>query len=146
MTSAATIYTALLSQISTTLGATWSQLDYAYNLEKNSLRDQSKAYGVVIGSNNTVTGTTQAVTYDQSFGVILGMKYTNRKSESSQVSAISTLLQAKESLDIQIFQKKLNTSGVLVVQEIGMDEPIVDNDNIVYLRFNYIVKFRNQTI
>jgi hypothetical protein len=145
MSALSTIVTALETQIQTTLGASWVELDYVYDLDKNDARRAQLGWGVAIGSSNTATGPTKAVTYDQTVSVILAKKYTPRSSDESQKSIVLDLVTKKELLDIEIFQKKINTSDVLLVQEIGMDEPVTTNDNIVFLRFNYIVKYRNQT-
>lgn len=137
------ILTSLNDQIASILGSDWQELKYIYDPEKNDLKTQKKGYGVAIGASDTVSGTNKAVTYDHSYSVLLTQSFGNRRNDENQRTAISTLLDAKEDLDKAIFQKKLNNSDVLVVQDIGMDEPELIADGVVLLRFNYIIKFRN---
>lgn len=141
--SASGILASLSSQVSSTLGSGWQELKYVYDPENNDLKTQKQGFGVGIGGSDTVSGTNKSVTYDQEFFVILTDSFGNRRNDESQRDAISTLLTAKESLDVQIFQKKLNNSDVLLVQEIGMDEPEIIATGVVLLRFRYIIKFRN---
>lgn len=142
--SAANIITSLTTQVSTTLGANWSELKYVYDIERNEYRNKN-GYGVGVGSSNTVSGTNKASTYDLNCFVVLTETFNNRVNDSNQRVAIANLLTAKESIDTNVFQKKLNNASVLLVQEIGMDEPTVIDDSTLSLRFNYIIKYRIQT-
>lgn len=144
--SVSSVITSLYSQISSLLGSDWKELKYVYEPEKNDFRSQKQAYGVAFDGSNTVEGTTKAVTYDSAISVLLATTFNNRGNDSSQRAAVGTLLDKKELLDKNIFQKKLNNSTVLLVQEISTEPPELIADNVILMRFNYIVKTRNQTV
>lgn len=144
--SLSSVLTSLNSQVSTLLGADWQELKYVYEPEKNDYRSQRNGFGVAFTGNSTVPGTTKAVTYDSEVSILLTSQFSNRSSDSSQREAVSTLLDKKELLDKNIFQKKLNNSAVLLVSEIGTDAPEVVGDGVLLLRFTYIIKTRTQTI
>lgn len=143
--SVSSVITSLTSQIGTLLGSDWKELKYIYEVEKNDFRSQKRAYGVGFAGNTTVPGTTKSVTKDNEIFVVLTAQHTNRSNDSSERAAISTLLDKKEILDKNIFEKKLNNSSVLVVQEISTEAPEQVADNVIALRFSYIVKTRTQT-
>lgn len=134
------------TDIGTLLGANWSVLKYVYDLEKNDLRTAAQAYGVGVGAGETVAGPTKKVTIDQEFFVTLAYRYANRSSDSPERAAITTLYNSMETLDKNLFQTKLNLqSTVLVVSSIGLDEPFVSDDGVMYLTNRYTVKYRNAT-
>lgn len=144
--SVSTILNQMAADIGILLGSPWKELKYIYELEKNNLRAQEKAYGVGVGAGETVSGATKSVTVDQEFFVVLTDKITNRSSDSNQRAALSALYDKKEILDKNILGKKLNlTSIVLVVSSIGTDEPLMLNDGVIALTSRYIVKYRTQT-
>lgn len=142
--SASSILASLTSEVANTLGNDWSELKYIYDVESNDFRSTKKGYGVGIETTNTVSGTNKAATYDMGVFVVLTDKFNNRAGDENQRTTLTTLLDAKELLDVEIFQKKLNNSSVLVVQSISMDAPEVVDDNTLSLRFNYIIKYRQE--
>lgn len=143
--SVSSVITSLTSQIATLLGNDWKELKYVYEVEKNDFRNQKNGYGVGFAGNTTVAGTTKAVTKDNELFVVLTKQFGNRASDSSERTAILELLDKKDILDKNIFEKKLNNSSVLVVQEIGTEAPESVADSVVALRFTYVVKTRTQT-
>lgn len=143
--SISSVITSLTSQIATLLGNDWKELKYVYEVEKNDFRNQKNGYGVGFAGNATVPGTTKAVTKDNELFVVLTKQFGNRSSDVSERSAISALLDKKDILDKNIFEKKLNNSSVLVVQEISTEAPGPVADSVIALRFSYIIKTRTQT-
>lgn len=140
------ILTQMASDVDALLGAGWNELKYVYDLEKNDIRTAHQGYGVGVGAGDSVAGPTRTVTIDQEFFVVLSYRFENRSSDSSQRSAISSLYSKMEVLDKNLFQTKLNLQAtVLVVSAIGIDEPLITDDGVMYLVNRYTVKYRNAT-
>lgn len=146
MSNVSDILTAAVSSIQTVLGSDWKELKYIYDPEKNDYRAQSKGFGFGVSESNTVAGITKAVTVDQGFFLLLTERFHNRKSDVNEREAISNLYNAKELIDKEIFQKKIDIPDViLVVQSIETEEPVNPSDGVVLLRSNYVIKHRCKT-
>ena len=143
--SVSSILTSLNSQVSTTLGPTWSELSYIYELESNKFISGKNKYGVGTGTGNSVAGTNRAITLDFNFFVILTKTFVNRSSDSSERVALSSIMDEFETINQNIFQKKLNNANVLLVSNVDYDDPLVVDKSTISVRVNFVVKYRNQT-
>ena len=145
MSNISSIITSLESQVATTLGADWSELDYVYDLEQNELRNSEKRYGIGTESGTSVGGTNKAITVDMSFFVVLTRTYVNRSSDESERVMLSDIYDQFETININVFQKKLSNASVLLVSELTYDSPEKVDDGTISVKVNFTVKFRNQT-
>lgn len=143
--SVSTILTSLASQVSTTLGATWSELEYIYNLEDNSKKSIEKRYGVGALAGQSVEGTTKALTVDFGFFIVLTRDFVNRSSDEKQRTLLSDIYDELDTICNNIFQKKLNNANILLVSELVYNEPEIINDNGISVRVDFTIKYRNQT-
>lgn len=143
--SVSSILTSLSSQVATTLGASWSELEYIYNLEDNTQSNNDYRYGVGASSGTSVSGTNKAITVDFRFFVVLTRNFINRSSDENQRTMLSAIYDQFETLDQNIFQKKLNNANILLVSELDYEEPEVVGDNTLAVRVNFTIKYRNQT-
>ena len=143
--SVSSILSSLESQVSTTLGATWNELDYIYNLESNEFRNSEKRYGCGIDSGANVSGTNKAITLDFGFFVVLTETYVNRSDDSNERAALTTIYNAFESINQNVFQKKLNNANILLVQDISYNPPEVIDEGTVSVRVDFVIKYRNVT-
>ena len=142
--SVSSILTDLESQVATTLGASWSELDYVYDLESNSAKSIDFKYGIGAGEGFNVSGTTKAITVDFSFFVILTKAFKNRSDDTKQRTVLSEIYDQFESININVFQKKLGNSAVLLVSDLSYSEPEVIHEGIG-VRVDFVIKFRNAT-
>ena len=143
--SISSILTDLESQVSTTLGSLWSELDYVYNLEANSARSMDFKYGVGASEGQSVLGVTKAVTVDFGFFVVLTKRFINRSSDEKQRTIISDIYNEFENINVAVFQKKLGNSAVLLVSDLAYSEPEVIGEDAISIRVDLIIKYRNQT-
>jgi len=143
--SVSSILTSLEAQVSSTLGSDWSELEYIYDLEANNSKNIEKRYGVGVDSGDSVPGTNKAITYDFNFFVVLTRCYVNKSSDEAERVVISDLHDKLESIDINVFQKKLGNARVLLVSDINHEAPEKLDKGGVALRVNFVVKFRKQT-
>lgn len=143
--SVSSILTSLENQVSTTLGSSWSELDYIYNLEDNNFRNGGDRYGVGAFGGSNVTGTNKAITLDFDFFVVLVKNFVNRSDDSNERVALSAIYDEFESINQNVFQKKLNNANILLVQDITYDEPEKIDRGVIAVRVNFTCKYRNQT-
>lgn len=144
--SVSSILTSLTTQIGTTLGGDWSELDHVYNLEDNNFRNAQNRFGVGAGSGSNVAGTNKAITLDFDFFVVLTKNYVNRSSDLAERSALSAIYDEFENINDDVFQKKLNNPSVLVVQGIEYSAPEVINKGTIAVRVDFTIKYRNETV
>jgi hypothetical protein len=145
MSNVSTILTQLASEVGALL-SDYSELDYVYDVEKNTFRTGQRRYGIGVEGGLSVDGTIKSITIDQTFFIKLTDCTANRSSDSSERVAISSLYDDFETIQKNIFQKKLGIpSVVLVVSELDMESPEKVGDNTIMLKGNFIIKHRNQT-
>jgi len=134
------------ARIDNVLSSAWKRLSYSYELEKNDFRAARRGFGVGSDSGSTVEGTTNAVTMDQTFFVVLTASYSNRKSDSSEREALNEIYDNLELLYRDFFISKLNTNNlVLTVSAFNLDAPERPADNVISVQANFTVKHRKST-
>jgi len=143
--SASSILTSLTSEVGTLLGASWSELDYIYDIEKNNFKSNKSRYGIGTRGASSTSGTNKAVTMDHIFFVTLTSNFTNRSSDAKERVALSELYDKIELISKVIFQKKLNNASVLLVSNLDYDEPSNPSTGTIALTVNVTVKYRNIT-
>jgi hypothetical protein len=143
--SISSILTSITSQVSTSLGGTWSELEYIYNLEANNTKNIEKRYGVGTLNGASVGGTTKAITVDFDFFIVLTKNFVNRSSDENQRTLLSEIYDEFETINQNIFQKKLNNANILLVSDLSYDEPEIINDNGISVKVNFTIKYRNPT-
>ena len=143
--SLSSIITSLNNEVSTLLGSNWSELKYVYELEDNNYRNASSGYGVGVTSGASVAGTVKAITLDFGFFVVLTKTFVNRQDDLNEREALSDIFDAFDLLNKNIFQKKLNNSNILVVQDISYDSPERVEKSTIAVRVNFTIKTRQQT-
>jgi len=144
--SISSILTSLESEVATLLGADWSELEYIYDLNQNNSKTINNRYGVGALSGSSVEGTTKSVTVDFDFFVVLTKCFVNRASDEKQRTLLSEIYDKFETINSNIFQKKLNNANILLVSDLSYDEPEVVDSNGLAVKVNFTIKYRNQTI
>lgn len=144
--SVSSILTDLSAEVSTLLGASWSELDYIYDLEKNNWKNSDKRYGVGVRAGSSVTGTTKAITVDQEFFVVLTETFVNRSDDANERTVLSDIYDKFDTIKNNIFQSKINNSStVLVVSELSYEGPQNPHEGTVAVTMNFVIKYRNTT-
>lgn len=144
--SVSSILTSLESSVSTTLGASWSELDHVYELEDNNFRSGTNSYGIGTLDGSDVLGTNKAITVDFNFFVVLSKTFINRTGDNKERLALSDIYDQFEAINQNVFQKKLNNDNILLVQGISYDQPERVDKGTIAVRVNFTIKYRNQTL
>ena len=144
--SISSILTSLESEVSTLLGADWSELEYIYDLNQNNSKTFNNRYGIGALNGSSVDGTTKSITIDFNFFVVLTKCFVNRSSDEKQRTLLSEIYDKFELINRNIFQKKLNNANILLVSALSYDDPEVVDSNGIAVKVNFTVKYRNQTI
>jgi len=143
--SVSSILNSLQLQIADTLGATWRELDYIYDLEANNSKNIDNRFGVGTLSGSSVSGVNKALTMDFNFFVVLTKSFVNRSSEENQRTNLSEIYDLFELINAEIFQKKLNNANILLVSDLEYNDPEVIDSNGISVKVNFTIKYRNQT-
>lgn len=131
--------------ISTTLGVTYSELNYLINVDKNNFKANSKRYGVRPLAGSTVEGITRVYTLDQEFQIVLTHDYFSNPSNDQDLRDKTFLLFDK--LDEIMKNLFINKAGlptiILNIDSVTILEPeYFDIEKVVVLRADFKVKYR----
>lgn len=139
------IITELSDQLEALLPA-YTEAKYRYNLELNSGRHNTDRYTIRPRAAGTVTGTNRTVTIDHDFEVVLMTNFTNVSDCDDNLNTqILHLYEGHETLYKAFFERNLDIARVIVVSEIDIDSPLIDNENsIVSLVATYKIKYRTE--
>lgn len=138
------IVNAFESSMATELGATYSELKYKQDVEKNNFKTNNKRYGVLPLGYSQADGVVKSFTAEQVFQVILTHGYVNKTDSTNQESKTFLLFDKMSEVYKLAMLKKLGISSVILsVSDLSVDDPeyLEDNDLIV-LRGNFTIKYR----
>jgi len=132
------------TEVSTALGATYSELKYKVNPAQNDFKTNKKGYGVVPREAAVVEGVIRSVTVDHVFDVVLTQDYHNQKSDAKQLVSTFELFDKMNDISDAVVSTNLSLPGtVYVVNLLSIDEPeYLEDDNVVVLIAKYIIKYR----
>ena len=108
MSNVSSILTSLKNQVASTLGASWSELNYVYELSQNEFRGSDKRYGIGAESGTSVDGTNKAITIDMGFFVVLTRTFANRSSDSNERTVLSDIYDQLELININSYFEDIN--------------------------------------
>ena len=139
------IKNALLSEISTELGASYKQLAYVEDIAKNSFKTSNDRYGVRALHAGATPGVTKTVTMLQSFEVVLTKGYI--QSSIDDTEQVSKSYELRESA-FDIFRNAVNnkvalSSVVMYVSNLQVSEPeYLEDDKVVIMRCTMDILYR----
>ena len=137
---------AIKSQVSTTLGASYSELDYVIDVAMNDFRNETKRYGVrpKFGADDFAGGIKGHYNANQEFEVILTHDYVNRDSDEDQRAKQFILLDAVDSILKDILLSKAGLPAIILnISAFIIEEPeFLDEDNLSVQRISFNVKYR----
>lgn len=143
-----TTATSLISSIKTraqsVLGATYSDLAYAQNIDKNSFNGNFKRFGVLAKSQSETSSVLKYSTIDQTFELILIDSFINTAMSDSQEQAKGPALQ---DLAFDIYRDLITTrvganSSVLLVSNFNTTDPETIDGKAVVIRAQFTIKYR----
>ena len=137
------VYDALNTQVSTTLGASWTELRFVFDVEQNDRNVAQKGYGIRPLDAISNPSVLKTYTLDQGFEIILTRTNAVEINDSDRIDAILDDLYFNAS---EIFKATLNTqlgipTKVFTVFEPSMAEPEI-LENYIVLRLGLVVKWR----
>lgn len=141
------IVTASKTAIATLL-PTYTQLDYEYDIQKNSERSNPKGYGFVPRDADFIEGKSLGfTTMAQRFQIILTTDFLNQSSDGGQSEGLQELYSNMHTLAQDFMAKKLalptSTYKVLLVRGLSFEEPeFFDDNKLVALRANIEMQYR----
>ena len=123
------------------------KLKNKYELDKNNFSNSDKRFGVIAKDGTNAGGLLRNVTIDRNFEITLcnGFKSTNNGDDAQEI--IGDLLESlMEDIILDLSSSNLGLPAlVLEVNYSANDEINFDEiENLAFLRFNIIVKFRKQ--
>lgn len=134
------------SRISTVLGATFTKLDYVFDVERNQSKKNNKRYASRPLSATTVATINRAFTLDHDFEIILTQDYKEKnKTDLEQQQATMDLFSRMDDIYKDLYNTKIGLpSIVLNIPVISIAEPeYIEEHHIVVLRGIVVVKYRN---
>ncbi len=135
----------LTSLIATELGATYSELDFVFDITRNNLRNSVKRYGVMPAfAANSIT-ITKNYSADHEFQVILVERYVNKdKTDSGQKAKLFEMYDSMDTILKKIYLSKVGLPAiVLSVGDFILEAPeFIEEDKVAVLRATLTVKYR----
>lgn len=141
------IISSMETQIGTTLGASYSKLNFVYDIEKNTFKTNPNRYGVVTLEAVNNPSIIKASTLDHVFQVVLTDNYVNSPANDLALQeAINNLYDKLNEVEVQFYQSKLGLPSLVMYSELSViNEPeIIEEHKIVALRGDFLVKYRTQ--
>lgn len=141
------IFDGIKTIVAANAGATFQELAYVINVEKNDLRRIKNGYGVRYLEANPSDGVTRHYTLDQRFEIILTTSNPRKNDDSGLLSSTSTLYDLIDDIFKDLVNSKVGLpSLVLLVYQPTISEPEYLNDNdFIVLRHQVTVKYRSST-
>lgn len=141
------IVTASKAAIATLL-PTYTQLDYEYDIQKNSERANPRGYGFIPGSADFMEGKSLGfTTMAHRFQIILTTDFLNQSTDLDQSVALQELYSNMHILAQDFMAKKLvlptASYKVLLIRGLSFEEPEFFEDNkLIALRANIEMQYR----
>lgn len=143
--SVSAILAAIETEVSDYLGSDYKRINFSYELEKNSSRED-KAFGIRVENGTQVTGTTKNVTMDTRFEVFIQERFVSRSNDKDMRAAIDSIHDKIFGSYTRLVNTKIGIPNiVLVVQALDFDAPEID-ETMVRVTYKVTVKYRNATI
>jgi len=136
----------LTSEIATALGATYSELDFIWDVSKNRFNQNEKRYGVRPMAMESTNQINKKYSVDQGFEVIVTTDYYNREDDESQRAAVFEVYDQMDIIIKNIHKKKAGLPSLVFntmpfsVDEIEFLED--DGSTVAVLRAQFIINYR----
>ena len=139
------VYDAIKTEVSTTLGSTWLELKHLFEVENNDKRVLNRGYGVVPGEAVNNPSVLKVYTLDQTFEIILTRGMGREIDDSDKINALldsGELYDEASELAKALLNKTLGASTVIYnIFDFNMSAPEFTASAVV-LRIQVTVKWR----
>lgn len=141
--------TSIVSQVYTNLKSlvaaqtTYTELSHVFNLSKNRFKTPCGRYGVLIRDTIEVQGSTQRLTHDRRFSVILINSYvTDSVDDSSIVQKQITLIGEFDKIYKEAINTKLGLPSIVMnISTFDISEPIiVEEEKLIMIEGSVTVR------
>lgn len=139
------IISGLKTVISTTLGSTYAELPFGYNIDDNSKIVARKGYSCKPSGTSEVDGINKVYTVDQGFEIILNDVFlSSSTNDSAKRSAIISLYDKIFDIYVEIVKQKAgNPANVMIVNNMSIEEPeIFEEADFATIRMRLNIKHR----
>jgi hypothetical protein len=127
------------------LGSDYQELQYIYDIEKNTVRGARLAYGVRPLAADTAESVTRVYTLDQAFEIILTDTFARGDNDSQRETALNIMYDKSDEIFKELVNHKINLANfVLNIFNASLLEPeFLDDNKFIILRMQYLVKYRS---
>lgn len=137
-----TIYDALVSKVSTTLGASYHELPRKYSPEEGDFLTINQGYAVVQSGSSPFSVPDQGCyIMDQRFEVLICDRSVDRGDDSDKSDAINSLYNKAHDLTSAIHNTTFSIADVLRVRFADMGAPEFFDNGLVLIRLGFSVKY-----
>lgn len=135
---------ALTSRVALTLSTGYLELNYLLNVGLNNFGANAKRYGVRPLSGSSTSGITRVYTMDHEFEVILTHDWMpHPSSDQDKRDKAFLMLDKMDAIIKDIFLSKATLPNIILnIDNISLDEPNYDIENLVVLRAQFNIKYR----
>lgn len=134
----------LTTTLGTTLGSPYQELSHMINIEAENLKGNKQRYGVRPLGGSSAAGLTRNYTLDHEFEIIISDEYfPNPSNDQNQREAAFGLFNKMDSFLKEVFISKAGLPSIILnIDNISMDEPNYEIKNVVILRAQLNIKYR----
>jgi hypothetical protein len=127
------------------LGATYQEIPFVFEVEKNNVRTARLGYGVRPLEANFTTSVNKTYALDHRFELVLSDTIARTDSNVQHLAAINTMYDKADEIFKDLVQTKVGLPTlVLNVFDPSLSEPeLLDENKIVILRMQFTVKYRS---
>lgn len=127
---------------------TYVKAKFAYQIEKNNRKTSEKIYTIKPLSGSSTEGVTLSATFSQDFEVLFSDIYQPKNGNDDNITDKIIVLNGMiQDLNKEVFQKRLDLTSakVLLVQLVGISEPLVDlENNTIAMSATFTINYRFQ--
>jgi len=138
------INTAISDRVVATIGPTYIELAYIFDVTKNNFFGNNKRFGVRPLTADSVDTITNTYTADQPFEIILTHGFINQSNDKDQRAKVFLLTDRIDVLLKDIIKSKAGLNNIILkINEFSILEPeFLEEDKVVILRLQLTVQYR----
>jgi len=138
------ITASIKSIVAITLGSTYAELPFAYNITQNAKIVGRKGYTVIPQGLNETDSVNQYYTVNQNYEIVLNDVFLpSGSNDSSKRTAIISLYDKMLDIYSAIVKQKAGHSSVMIANNMSIKDPeIEENNDFVTSRMSFNIKHR----
>lgn len=145
MTEVTDIKNSMKARIASVLGASFKELAYVENVDKNNWTQVQNGYGILPLEANEVPGVTKEITLDHNFEIVLTGQYND---SSINDVKIREKISGLKDLCLQIYKDLVNNQAGYPLKVMNVSNLFIEDaenneeSKVVYQRMQVIIKYR----